>query len=84
MDIAVVTTWITLGVIITLSVIGWALAYYKYSTNEARHMGEIKGTVEGLDKRMESIDGRMASLETNLSNRMTGLEKRIDGFLDNG
>lgn len=62
-----VATWVGMGVVITLSVIGWLLAYNRYSRNEAMHIGELKGLVMGLGARMESIEKRMGSFEERLN-----------------
>lgn len=76
-----VATWVGMGLLVVLSIIGWLIAYNKYSRNEAMHIGELKGLLEGLGGRMESlensVDTRMKSVET----RMGNLEGRIDSFI---
>ena len=68
----ITVSWATIGVIIILYIIGWLISYFKYSRNEARHLGNIEGTVKGIDTRMESLEKRMENFE-----------RRLDSFISN-
>ena len=63
-------TLIGIGVIVLLNIVGWVLAFNRYSRNEAMHLGELKGTVDGLSKIVQSLEKRIESLE-----------RRIDDFI---
>ncbi|MBA7699243.1 hypothetical protein ES703_107934 [subsurface metagenome] len=63
-------TLIGIGVFVLLNIVGWVLAFNRYSRNEAMHLGELKGTVTGLATIVESLGKRIESLE-----------KRIDDFI---
>ena len=68
-------TWIGVGigvVLVALNIVGWFLAYNRYSRNEARHLGRLEGKVDGLNTRMESMEERMGNLE-----------RRLDTFITN-
>ncbi len=69
---SMVVTWIGIGIVVILSIVGWVFAYNRYSRNEAMHIGEIKGLVEGLGNSMESIEKRMGNME-----------RRLDAFISN-
>lgn len=62
----IVATWVGIGIIAALNIIGWFFAFNRYSKNEARHLGRIEGKMDGLDKRMESLEERMGSMEQRL------------------
>lgn len=66
----ILATWVGIGVIVVLNIIGWFFAYNRYSRNEARHLGRIEGKMDGLNKSMESLERRMGTME-----------ERFDGFL---
>lgn len=83
MDNMVLTTWIGIGLILVLNVIGWFLAYNRYSRNEARHMGQLEGTVKGLITRIEGLEKTMGDRLQSLDGRMGNLEQRLDTFLTN-
>ncbi|MBA7681917.1 hypothetical protein ES703_90261 [subsurface metagenome] len=61
--------WIGIGALLLLNIAGWLISFNRYSKNEAKHLGELGGKVDGLDKRMMSLEERMGNLE-----------KRLDSF----
>lgn len=63
-------TWVGLGILVLLNIVGWFISYNRYSRNEARHLGRLEGKVDGLNKRMEGVEKRIESLG-----------KRIDDFI---
>ena len=66
---SVTVAWIGIGVLLLLNIAGWFISFNKYSKNEAMHIGELGGKIDGLDKRMTSLDERMSNMES-----------RLDGF----
>ncbi|MBA7650971.1 hypothetical protein ES703_58786 [subsurface metagenome] len=68
----VTVSWAGIIVIAVLYIIGWLIGHFRYTKNEAKHLGELIGKVEGLDGRMESLEKRMGNFE-----------KRLDGLFTN-
>ena len=66
---SITVAWIGIGVLLILNIVGWLFSFNRYSRNEALHLGELGGKVDGLSDRMASLDERMGNLE-----------KRLDGF----
>ena len=64
-------TWIGIGIILILNIVGWFISYNRYSKNEARHLGRLEGKVDGLNERMESLETRMGNLEQRLDTFVT-------------
>ena len=79
-----VPIWINIGIgviLVILGVVGWVLALHRYSKNDAKHIGELGGTVDGLSGRIGSLEDRINNMETNIGNRLNSIDQRLDKFL---
>ena len=69
------TTWAGIAIVIVLNIIGWLIAYNRYTRNEAAHMGKLEGKVDSLGSRLDSIDRRIEGLEHRLDSMFPQLPK---------
>ena len=67
-----IATWAGIGIISVINIVGWVLSANRYARNEAVHLGELKGAVQGLSDRIESLENRVGSIEL----RINGLFKK--------
>ena len=77
----IVATWVGISIIVILNVVGWFLAYNRYSRNEARHLGKLEGKVDGLGTSLNTLESTMKDRMESLEERMGNLEQRLDSVI---
>ena len=54
--------WLAIGVILASNIVGWVISHNHAVRNEARHMGKLSATIEGLSQRLDRLENRMDML----------------------